>query len=176
MKSEKRDFKFYRENEAEAMRKLGLEPTPNSGSGWKVKEDGQNEFLICQHKCTDKSSISIKQKDIRMLEKNAAVEKKKAIFAIQFNNTGEMWIMAKPEDFIYVADSIRESVSPAVNGSMDTLLSAVNADNSEPKHKRPIVKSAPTARDRLMKEREEAQKLIDEQWKQRRREMRNGKR
>lgn len=34
----KRSGKFYRRNEEEVMKSLGLEPTPNSGSGWIVKK------------------------------------------------------------------------------------------------------------------------------------------
>lgn len=30
----KRSGKFYRKNEQEVMKSLGLNPTPNSGSGW----------------------------------------------------------------------------------------------------------------------------------------------
>ena len=29
-----RSFKFYRKNEEEVMKSLGLKPTKNSGSGW----------------------------------------------------------------------------------------------------------------------------------------------
>ena len=36
----KRTGKFYRKNEAEVMKSLGLIPTKNSGSGWIEKEDG----------------------------------------------------------------------------------------------------------------------------------------
>lgn len=99
----KRSGKFYRRNEAEVMKSLGLEPTPNSGSGWVVKEDGQNEYLICQLKSTDAQSIKINQKDIRILEANASIEHKLPIFAIQFLNTGEIWLMARPEDFCDVS-------------------------------------------------------------------------
>ena len=93
-----RSFKFYRQNEEEVMRALGLKPTKNSGSGWIEKEDGQSEKLICQLKSTDAQSIKVHQKDIRILEKNARVAHKIPVFAIQFLNTGEVWIMAKPED------------------------------------------------------------------------------
>ena len=65
-----RTFDFYRKNEAEVMKSLGLEPTKNSGSGWIEKEDGQNDFIICQLKSTDAQSIKVNQKDIRILEKN----------------------------------------------------------------------------------------------------------
>ena len=101
-----RSFKFYRKNEEEVMESLGLKPTKNSGSGWIEKEDGQNDYVICQLKSTDAQSIKVNQKDIRVLEKNARVEHKLPLFAIQFLNTGEVWLMAKPEDFTSVAQYI----------------------------------------------------------------------
>lgn len=94
----KRSTKFYRKNEAEVMKRLGFKPTKNSGAGWIEKEDGQNEQCICQLKSTDKQSISIKQNDIHILEQNAAVAHKLPVFALQFLNTGEIWVMIKPED------------------------------------------------------------------------------
>lgn len=96
--NQKRSFKFYRENEREVMEALGLKPTKNSGSGWIEKEDGQNDYVICQLKSTDAQSIKVNQKDIRILEKNARIEHKIPMFAIQFLNTGEVWIMLRPED------------------------------------------------------------------------------
>ena len=60
----KRSTKFYRKNEEEVMRSLGLTPTKNSGAGWIEKEDGQNEHVICQLKSTDAQSIRVIQKDI----------------------------------------------------------------------------------------------------------------
>lgn len=102
----KRSGKFYRKNEKEVMESLGLKATYNSGSGWVEKEDGQNDYLICQLKSTDAQSIKINQKDIRILEHNASVEHKLPVFAIQFLNTGEVWLMAKPEDFVEVTEYI----------------------------------------------------------------------
>lgn len=93
-----RSFKFYRKNEEEVMKSLGLKPTKNSGSGWIEKEDGQNDYVICQLKSTDAQSIKVNQKDIRTLEKNAMIEHKIPMFAIQFLNTGEVWLMIKPDD------------------------------------------------------------------------------
>lgn len=106
----KRTGKFYRKNEAEVMESLGLKPTKNSGSGWVEKEDGQNDFVICQLKSTDAESIRVKQKDIRTLEYNAGVSHKLPVFAIQFLNTGEVWLMAKPEDFCEVSKFITSGV------------------------------------------------------------------
>lgn len=101
-----RSFKFYRKNEEEVMKSLGLKPTKNSGSGWIEKEDGQNDYVICQLKSTDAQSIKVNQKDIRTLEKNAMIEHKIPVFAIQFLNTGEVWLMIKPEDLPDTAEYI----------------------------------------------------------------------
>ena len=108
----KRSTKFYRKNEAEVMESLGLKPTKNSGSGWIEKEDGQNDYVICQLKSTDAQSIKVNQSDIRILEKNATVAHKLPVFAIQFLNTGEVWLMAKPEDFTSVAEYIGTGTAP----------------------------------------------------------------
>ena len=101
-----RSFKFYRKNEEEVMKSLGLKPTKNSGSGWIEKEDGQNDYVICQLKSTDAQSIKVNQKDIRTLEKNAMIEHKIPMFAIQFLNTGEVWLMLKPDDLPDAAEYI----------------------------------------------------------------------
>ena len=105
-----RSFKFYRKNEAEVMNDLGMKATKNSGSGWIEKEDGQNEYLICQLKSTDAQSIKVNQKDIRMLEKNALVAHKIPVFAIQFLNTNEVWLMMKPDTVFDVAEALNGHV------------------------------------------------------------------
>lgn len=102
----KRSGKFYRKNEKEVMNSLGLKPTYNSGSAWIEKEDGQNDFIICQLKSTDAQSIKVNQKDIRILEKNAIVAHKIPMFAIQFLNTNEVWLMCKPEDLSCIAEYV----------------------------------------------------------------------
>lgn len=104
----KRSGKFYRKNEAEVMKSLGLKPTKNSGSGWVEKEDGQNEFVICQLKSTDAQSVKVNQKDLRVLEVNAGVSHKYPVFAIQFLNTGEVWLMVRPEELTEVANYIKD--------------------------------------------------------------------
>lgn len=101
-----RSFKFYRKNEEEVMKSLGLKPTKNSGSGFIEKEDGYNDYVICQLKSTDAQSIKVNQKDIRTLEKNAMIEHKIPMFAIQFLNTGEVWLMLKPDDLPDAAEYI----------------------------------------------------------------------
>lgn len=88
------------------MESLGLIPTPGSGCGEVWKEDGQNDYVICQLKSTDANSIRVQQKDIRTLENNAAVSHKIPVFAVQFLNTNEVWLMVKPEDLPDVSEYI----------------------------------------------------------------------
>lgn len=95
----KRSIKFYRKNEAEVMKRLGLEPTKNSGAGWVEKCDGQNETFICELKSTDKESYTLKQKTLQELEYHACVAHKLPVFALQFLNRDEIWVAVKEEDF-----------------------------------------------------------------------------
>lgn len=112
----RRSGNFYYKNEAEVMESLNMKQTPGSGNGWLMKEDGQSDTLICQLKSTDAQSITVKQKDIRILEKNATTAHKLPIFAIQFLNTGEVWLMAKPEDFSSVAEYIQTGQTEVKTG------------------------------------------------------------
>ena len=93
----RRSGKFYRKNEAEVMESLGLKPTKNSGSGWVEKEDGQSEKVICQLKSTDAESIRIHKKDLDTLNYNAAVAHKLPVFAIQFLQSNEVYLLVKPD-------------------------------------------------------------------------------
>lgn len=93
----KRSGRFYRRNEAEVMESLGLKPTKNSGSGWVEKEDGQSENVICQLKSTDANSIKVNKKDLDVLSYNAAVTHKLPVFAIQFLQSNEVYLIIKPE-------------------------------------------------------------------------------
>ena len=146
----RRSGKFYRKNEEEVMRALGLKPTKNSGSGWIEKEDGQNDYVICQLKSTDAQSIKVNQKDIRILERNASVEHKIPMFAIQFLNTGEVWLMAKPEDFTSISQYIETG---------ETEVDTFDIDLSESKEQTVIVSktigSSSSAREQFHKQREQ---------------------
>lgn len=107
MANSKRSGKFYRNNEREVMRSLGLEPTFNSGSAWIEKEDGQNENIICQLKSTDANSIKINKNDLDTLEYNSLVEHKLPVFAIQFLQTNEVYLVLRPEDLKDVVKFIK---------------------------------------------------------------------
>ena len=147
----KRSGKFYRKNEKEVMEMLGLRPTINSGSTWLEKEDGTNDYLICQLKSTDAQSIRVQQKDIRTLESNALVEHKIPIFAIQFLNTGEVWLMAKPGDFQDVSEYLGTGSVKNRNTGFE-----IEPDfDPETREKIYVIKSSCNARDRYNKEQSE---------------------
>lgn len=145
----KRSGKFYRKNEAEVMRSLGLNPTYNSGSGWIEKEDGQNDYIICQLKSTDAQSIKVNQKDIRILENNAMVCHKIPVFCINFLNTNENWIMVKPKDLQYVSEYINTGEIKDFDLGVD--LSNAKENNVVVKN---VIKSSGNAREEFNKERE----------------------
>lgn len=160
-----RGTKFYRKNEEEVMKAIGLNPTKNSGAGWIEKEDGQNDYLICQLKSTDARSISVKQEDIRILEKNARVSHKIPIFAIQFLNTGEVWLMAKPEDFSSVSEYIETGKCNAgVDLGLD--ISAKEVTVVQRKDAKTI-KSCSDAREQYNRELQDKKEKENKQWKKR---------
>lgn len=106
----KRSGKFYRKNENEVMELLGFKPTKGSGSGWVEKEDGQNDNCICQLKSTDAQSIRINKLDIDKLLYHANVAHKIPVFAIQFLESNETYILVRPEDITDVAKYITTGV------------------------------------------------------------------
>lgn len=142
----KRSGKFYYKNEREVMESLGLKQVPGSGNGWVSKEDGENDYILCQLKSTDAQSIRVQQVDIRKLEEHAALSQRFPLFAIQFLNTGEVWLMAKPEDFADVANYI-------ITGKCDKPKEPI-VNTTEKKTKKKIikVKSSSTAREAFYKE------------------------
>lgn len=147
----KRSGKFYRKNEAEVMKSLGLEPTPNSGSGPIWKEDGQSENVICQLKSTDAQSIRVNKGDIDTLLYNAAVAHKIPVFAIQFLQSNEVYLLVRPEELCEVAKYIQ-------TGEYTTANEFVGIDLSEHEdttvHTVKTVKSSSKAREAFKKENE----------------------
>lgn len=153
----KRSGKFYRKNEAEVMRSLGLEPTPNSGSGWIVKEDGQSEDVICQLKSTDAMSIKINLKDIETLEYNALVAHKLPVFAIQFLCNNQTYLLVKPEDLqdvsgLIVGNKPDNSRYETLGIENTGLGGPSNGVKEKPKGNRKIIKSSKSSRESFNRE------------------------
>ena len=102
-------------------------------------------------KSTDAQSIKVNQKDIRILEYNAEVAHKLPIFAIQFLNTGEVWLMAKPEDFTSVAEYINTNqISEAATSVFDDV---EEVEDVRPRPRKKIG-SSKSSRDAFYKERD----------------------
>lgn len=142
----KRSGKFYRKNEAEVMRGLGLEPTPNSGSGWVVKEDGQSDDVICQLKSTDANRITVVKQDLDKLEYNAGVAHKLPVFAVQFLQSNEVYLLVRPENLQEIAEYLKTGEVPDIDYGID-----LSEHELKPRKKRKI-KSSSSAREEFMKE------------------------
>ena len=148
----KRSGKFYRKNEAEIMKMLGLRPTKNSGSGWIEKEDGISENVICQLKSTDAQSIKVNKKDLDTLSYNASVTHKIPVFAIQFIESNEVYLIVKPD---MLCDAAKYIETGEYAGNMNEF---VGVDLSEHEDvtvtSRATVKSSSRAREQFNRENE----------------------
>lgn len=156
----KRSGKFYRRNEAQVMKSLGLTPTPNSGSGWIVKEDGQSEDVICQLKSTDASSIRIAKVDIDTLMYNSSVSHKIPVFAIQFIQTNEVFLLVRPEDLkglhsLIVGEPIENHTKDFLGIDQEALI-----EQEEKTIPRRVIKSGASAREEFAKENENKFKKV----------------
>ena len=147
----KRSGKFYRRNEAEVMRSLGLKPTPNSGSGWIIKEDGQSEEVICQLKSTDANSIKVNKKDLDVLSYNAAVAHKLPVFAIQFLQSNEVYLIIKPEMLCEAAKYIETGEYESANEFVGIDLTEHEETTVSVKR---VIKSSSNAREKFNEENE----------------------
>lgn len=145
----KRSGKFYRKNEQEVMSQLGLEPTVNSGSGWIEKEDGQNEAVICQLKSTDAQSISVKLDDIRTLQYNAQTVHKLPVFAIQFLQSNEVFVLVSPQHLQEVAKYLKDGTVSIHDTVFDQL--GQNEDTKSTGAKKTI-RSSNSAREQVRNE------------------------
>ena len=117
----KRSTKWYRKNEEEVIKRLGLKPTRNSGATWIDKADGQNEHFICELKSTDHESFTIKQSVLHTLEAHAIEAHKIPIFAFQFINRDEVWVALKENDIGLYKQLIRQEVIEELEQEKETI-------------------------------------------------------
>lgn len=133
------------------MKSLGLKPTKNSGSGWVEKEDGISDAVICQLKSTDKESIKLNKRDIDVLNYNAGVCHKMPVFAVQFLQSNEVYLLVKPDMLTDVAKYIETGTYTSQNDFLDLELSDVEETTVKTKRK---IKSSSSARIRFNEENE----------------------
>lgn len=133
------------------MKSLGLKPTKNSGSGWVEKEDGISDAVICQLKSTDKESIKLNKRDIDVLNYNAGVCHKMPVFAIQFLQSNEVYLLVKPDMLTDIAKYIETGTYTSQNDFLN--LDVSDTEETTVKTKRKI-KSSSSARIRFNEENE----------------------
>lgn len=147
-----RSQKFYRKNEKDVMKKLGLRPVPMSGAGWVSKEDGEDDFVLCQLKSTDASSFRVSRVDLDKLEYHALVSHKIPIFATNFLEDGKLYItlsVDKIDAFIdYWKDN--KSLSDVKSGPLINVSETENVAASSKK----VVKSGNREKYHSMREKE----------------------
>lgn len=133
------------------MKSLGLKPTKNSGSGWVEKEDGISDAVICQLKSTDKESIKLNKRDIDILNYNAGICHKMPVFAVQFLQSNEVYLLVKPDMLTDIAKYIETGTYTSQNDFLD--LDVSDTEETTVKAKRKI-KSSSSARIRFNEENE----------------------
>ena len=133
------------------MKSLGLKPTKNSGSGWVEKEDGISDAVICQLKSTDKESIKLNKRDIDVLNYNAGVCHKMPVFAVQFLQSNEVYLLVKPDMLTDIAKYIETGTYTSQNDFLDLDVSDVEETTVITKRK---IKSSSSARIRFNEENE----------------------
>lgn len=152
----KRRTKWYRKNEAEVMKDLGLEQTKNSGSGWIEKGDGQNENVICELKSTDANSYRIQLQDLQKIEHHGEVSHKIPVFAVQFIQAEEVYLVVKPEDLMDLAEGLAEGFKNSNKQRVTGLENFDIGDVPDVKPpKRKAIKSSKSARNEFHSEREQ---------------------
>lgn len=151
----KRSGKFYYKNESEVMEMLGMHQVPGSGNGWISKEDGENDKVLCQLKSTDAQSISIKKLDIDKLILHALTSRKLPVFAVQFLQSGEVFLLVRPLDLLDVSKYLETGVYV----SADTVIDV--SDSQLPNERAPsrsVIRSSTSAKVRFNAEQEKKYK------------------
>lgn len=145
--SMRRSGKDWYRNEREVMELLGFKQVPGSGSSWVAREDGENDHCLCQLKSTDAQSIRVQLQDIHELQVHAAVSHKLPVFAIQFRESNEVFLLVSPLDAemlsSYIANPAKRRKQEAPKLDMD--------DDWQPPQP---VASSKAARDRFSRENE----------------------
>lgn len=148
----RRSGKFYMKNEKEVMELLGLKQVPGSGSSWIAREDGESDDVLCQLKSTDAESIRVRRQDIEALKYNAGIAHKLPVFAIQFLQGDDVYLLVRPEELQELAKYINVGkYTPSEHEGFWGLLDPSD-DGSGTSHVAPsrMVKSSRGARDKFM--------------------------
>jgi len=91
--------KFWLKNEKQVMEELGFKQVAGSGNGWIHKEDGVNDYALCQLKTTEQQSYKLNLLDVKKLINHANMENKIPVFVIEFLKN-ETLVCLRKEDLI----------------------------------------------------------------------------
>lgn len=138
-----RSGKFWYKNERETMERLGLHQVPGSGNGWVAKEDGENENVLCQLKSTDANSYRVSIKDVNALLYNANVTHKIPVFAVQFMQTDDVFLLVRPLDVPELAKYIDTGVNE--RSEAEDVVGTYEFKQAKPM----VVKSSASAREKF---------------------------
>lgn len=141
----KRTGKFYSKNEKETLSRLGLKPSPMSGAGWVIKEDGENDIVMVQLKSTDSSSYRLDLLDLTKLEYHADISRKVPIFLIQYLKTGKIYAVVD-------IDNIKELGEALDTGKVKEKMVIKDIESTVEKK---VVKTSKKSREQFFKERGE---------------------
>ncbi len=136
------------------MKSIGLTPTPQSGAGWLIKEDGQNDNIMAQLKSTDRNSYTFSLTDYDKLCYHSIIENKLPLFILQFLQREEIFFIVKIEDIIPLAELLKGNADykrnySIVNALKDTDNETVKADKT-PTHK--LIRSTTGGKNKLNKQ------------------------
>lgn len=139
----KRSGKFYSNNEKKTLESLGFVPSPMSGAGWIVKEDGENDVAMVQLKSTDSSSYRLDILDMKKLEYHAYVSNKIPIFLVQFLKQDKVYAIVDVSDIDDLFEAFNCNKKPEYQ----------KITKIENKNERKMIRSSKKSRDEFMKER-----------------------
>lgn len=152
----RRSGRDWFKNEKEVMELLGLKQVPGSGSSWVAREDGENDDVLCQLKSTDAGSIRVQLQDIHELQVHALTSHKLPVFAIQFRQTNEVFLLVSPLELHdaakYLADP-KTFKQLVLKPAMDAAVRETE-DWDPPK----VIKSSSKSREKFQRERERSYK------------------
>lgn len=146
--------KDYRDNEDKVMRRLGLEPVPGSGCGWRHKGDGESEHVLCELKSSERDTIPLKWFDLRKIEAQAKVAHKIPILVINDLTRDEEYVIVKPQFLKAIAELLEYGTAEELDTVQWT--GVEEGDTEAETATERVVRSDPRARERALRQQEQA--------------------
>ena len=116
------------------------------------KEDGQSEDVLCQLKSTDAQSIKVNKYDLDTLQYNAMVAHKLPVFAIQFLQSNEVYVVCKPELLKELAEYLQTGEVPDTTRYALSGIDCLSGHEDISPQRGRVIKSSSSAREQFHKE------------------------